>query len=98
LSPYDTMIGRSKGFVGTCVNAFDEAGMCILDELPWSDVSAFAVADENARTISREQFTGRVVVPEALSDLLDGPEVAYLEMDGVLALHDLDADIHYLFA
>lgn len=30
--------------LGTCVNAFDEDGQCVIDALPWSDVTEFAQA------------------------------------------------------
>jgi len=98
MSLYDGLIERPKGFVGTCVNSFDEDGMCIVPDLPWNDITEFAIADERAPEITREAFLGRAHIPEGVLDLLSGKDAAYLDMEGVLAIHDLDDDVHYLFA
>jgi hypothetical protein len=98
MSLYNSLIERPKGFVGTCVNCFDEDGRCIVPDLPWDDVSRFAVADERAAEITREAFLAKAHVPEDLAFLLEGRYVAYIDMEGVLAIHELDEDVHYLFA
>lgn len=98
MSLYDVLTKRPISFVGTCVNSFDEDGRCIVPGLPWNDVTEFAIADEGAPEIARQAFLERAHIPEGIIDLLSGKDVAYLDMEGALAIHDLDDDVHYLFA
>jgi hypothetical protein len=89
---------QKKHFVGTCVNSFDSDGECVVPELGWANTSDFAVADESASKISREEFGNRVIIPPHLQDLIKSPHMLYLEAsNSVLMAHDTDSDIHYFF-
>lgn len=87
---------KEKYIVGTCVNSFDEDADCINSDLPYRDVSEFAVADENAARITKEEFLKNVNVPEKLINI----DAIYLhDIDNdVYMLYDVDLDIHYFFA
>ena len=88
--PYSQSITEGTGkhleFVGTCADSFDEDGDCINPALPWSHVSDFAVADENATATDPTQFG--VKTPFDFFDL----------GRGIYAAYDSDADIHYFYS
>jgi len=80
--------------VATCVDAFDLDGECVVPGLPWADVSAFAVAEEGALSLTREAFEDAVGRPCPFG----GGDVRYLEADGVLMAHGLADDVHVFYA
>ena len=87
-----------KQFVGTCVGSFDEDGYCIVDELPWRDVTQFAVSEEEAKNITRKQFINNVVIDATVKNATKGHVKFYLKSsDGVYMLYDDTDDIHYFF-
>jgi hypothetical protein len=89
---------QKKHFVGTCVDSFDLDGECVVPELGWANTSDFAVADESASNISREEFVNRVIMPPQLQDLIRSPHMLYLETsNGVLMAYDSESDVHYFF-
>ena len=83
--------GTVRQAVGDCVTAFDLDGNCLVDALPWADVTEFAIAEEGAREMGRDEFL------QAIGGDLPMVEARYLEADGVLMMHDLDADVHRFF-
>jgi hypothetical protein len=81
---------------GTCVNAFDADGDCIIPDLPWSHVSDMALACEGAISITEGEFPAEI--PVEISCETRGHSVEYLvSPDGVYMLYDAEADIHYFF-
>ena len=82
-------------FVGTCIDCFDDDGDCLVGDLGWSDVSAFACAEEDASIVEVSDRSG---VPEGVQAATQGHDCVWLESDcGVLMLYDKDEDIHYFF-
>jgi hypothetical protein len=79
--------------VATCIDAFDADGQCVCPELPWSDVSAFACADERASILTRQEFLQQAQLPDHLA----GRELVFMSCEGILAIHDLEEDVHYFF-
>lgn len=91
------LIEQKKHCVGTCVNSFDEDGNCIVTELPWDDASAFAVADEESKEISKEEFFKEVELSPELLKRLSKHRVKFFVADGVYMIYDENTDIHYFF-
>lgn len=97
-SPAPGAFGEPARLVGNCVDSFDADGWCLVDELPWADVSAFACAEEGARSMTATEFASRVEIPGTLADSFVGRAIHYLEAEGVLMAHDLIDDVHHFFA
>jgi hypothetical protein len=86
-------------YVGNCVDSFDDAGDCIIDQLPYYNVSDFAVNEENAKEVTAEEFTLYVDIPEecrSIHALLDTIHL-YDSLNQVYMLYDTDMDVHYFF-
>ena len=85
---------NKKHLVGTCKD-FDEDGNCTIPQLPYTDTTHFAQAEENATEITKDQFINNVNVPDNLKDI----DAIYLhdEDNDVFMLYDDEKDIHYLF-
>jgi hypothetical protein len=83
-----------KHLVGSCKD-FDEDGNCTIPQLPYTDTTHFAQAEENATEITKDQFINNVNVPDNLKDI----NAIYLhdEDNDVFMLYDDEKDIHYLF-
>lgn len=90
--------GGAPSLVGNCVESFDADGWCVVDALPWADVSAFACAEEGAAPLTAAEFASRAEVPAPLADAFVGREIRYMEADGVLMAYDVDHDVHHFFA
>jgi hypothetical protein len=86
---------QKKHFVGTCVNSFDEEGNCTIPQLPYTDTTQFAQAEENTTKITKDQFINNVNVPDNLKDI----NAIYLhdEDNDVFMLYDDQKDVHYFF-
>jgi len=78
--------------VGNCKD-FDEGGYCMIDELPYSDATEFAQAEENASEISAEDF--KAAVGEILT--VSEPFYLYDEENDVYMLYDVAEDVHYFY-
>ena len=91
--------GDKSTFVGTCVNSFDnDYGTCIIDQLPWRDISEFEYSLENADAISQEYFSMNANVSKEIKQILRGHiKTYYLTKDNVWIIYDEDEDIHYFF-
>lgn len=88
---------NKKHLVGTCVNSFDEDGECT-NSVPYRDVSDFAVHEEEAEEITREEFLSKCEVPEKLRKLLKKDTTEFMvDTKGVYMLYDSNKDIHYFF-
>ena len=85
---------NKKHLVGTCKD-FDEDGNCTIPQLPYTDTTHFAQAEENTTEITKDQFINNVNVPDNLKDI----NAIYLhdEDNDVFMLYDDEKDIHYLF-
>jgi len=86
-------------YVGNCVNSFDEDGENIVNQLPFNDVNDFAVAEENAKPISKEVFNTLVANDEMLNkkhEIVYGIMLKYVDFPVVYA-YDTDDDIHYFY-
>jgi hypothetical protein len=83
-----------KHLVGSCKD-FDEDGNCTIPQLPYTDTTHFAQAEENATKITKDQFINNVNVPDNIKDI----NAIYLhdEDNDVFMLYDDEKDIHYLF-
>ena len=83
-----------KHLVGSCKD-FDEDGNCTIPQLPYTDTTHFAQAEENATEITKDQFINNVNVPDNLKDI----NAIYLhdEDNDVFMLYDDEKDIHYFF-
>ena len=85
-------------YVGNCIDSFDDDGECTNRYLPYSDTSSFAVAEESAIRISKDEFLSKASVPEILSKLVKRNKTEYLlDTKGVYMIHDTNRDIHYFF-
>jgi hypothetical protein len=86
---------NKKHLVGTCVNSFDEDGNCTIPQLPYTDTTHFAQAEENATQITKDQFINNVNLPDNLKDI----NAIYLhdEDNDVYMLYDDQKDVHYFF-
>jgi hypothetical protein len=82
--------------LGTCVNCFDEDGESLISELPWTNVSDFAYAEENARVLTEQEFLtiSSPFIQSSLSTTRDDLQYLLSE-DGVLMVYDQSEDIHY---
>jgi len=78
--------------VGNCKD-FDEDGYCMIGELPYSDVTNFAQAEESASEISAEEFHS------AVGDVIEVAEPIYLydSKYDVYMLYDDAEDVHYFY-
>jgi hypothetical protein len=96
----EIVLSNQKHFVGTCANSFDEDGECIVPLLPWSGVSSFAVDEENAITITKNEFSKITVIPDELKKRIFNHSLMYQKTDDSLVywIYDDDTDIHYFFA
>lgn len=92
-----TDIKHKLDFVGTCVNSFDDDGYCEINELPYSDVTDFAVAEEEAIEISKNEFTASSNITKELAAELSN-DLIFLKADSVVMVYDNATDIHYFFA
>ena len=83
-------------YVGDCVSGFDLDGDCTIPTLPYKDVSAFAVAEEAAKEISKEEFNQHV----ELGTLVPRKDTLYLfdSDNGVFMMYDHKKDRHYFFS
>lgn len=90
-------ITGKRNYVGNCVNSFDLDGECIIDELPFMNVSDLGYVDENASEISGDEFMNVVNVPDWLLDKISDNEVYYMVYNDLYILYDSDLDIHYFF-
>lgn len=83
-------------FAGTCVNSFDNDSCSFSN---YSDVSDFAVAEENAKSISRSEFLEKVGdVPDSIiNHLSKNLDFLHDEDNDVFMIYDKDSDIHYFF-
>jgi len=86
---------NKKHLVGTCVNSFEEDGNCTIPQLPYTDTTHFAQAEENATQITKDQFINNVNLPDNLKDI----NAIYLhdEDNDVYMLYDDQKDVHYFF-
>lgn len=88
------ILEESANYVGNCVNSFDADGECLIRQLPWSDVTEFAQAVEDAWSLTKEQFTQNVNVHKDI-------DITKMEFsktaDDVYVAYDEHNDIHYFF-
>jgi hypothetical protein len=77
------------------MNFPENEGNCTMPQLPYTDTTHFAQAEENATEITKDQFINNVNVPDNLKDI----NAIYLhdEDNDVFMLYDDEKDIHYLF-
>jgi hypothetical protein len=76
-------------YVGNCINSFDvETGSCSLSE--FVDVSDFAVQDETAVEISKQEFDSYVNTTGCFDEY-------YRYQSGLLVSYEYAKDIHYFF-
>lgn len=94
-----SLLSEQHGFIGTCVNSFDEDGYCMVPDLSYSTVTDFAWGDENADRIPENEFRSQVIIPPDLEELISGHEIFYLldRDNNQYMLYDSDDDIHYFF-
>lgn len=86
-------------YLGSCVNSFDKDGECLIDELPYTDATEFAQAEEQAVEIDEREFKHNFTVPIGIQQRLSAHEVKYLydQRHDVYMIYDLDDDVHYFF-
>ena len=86
-------------FVGTCVNSFDEEGNCIVNQLPWSDVTEFAQDEEDHfKPITSEEFNENVDNVSSVYKPARGLRpLKFYSFKNVLVLYDTVSDVHYFF-
>jgi len=105
----DILTAKKKGyktaqyfnhFKGTCINLFDEDGECVVDTVPYHNVSDLANADEEAVKISKEEFLKTNIVSDELMEILKGRELIFLKDLRTQAcfIYDDDNDVHYIFS
>jgi hypothetical protein len=92
------IIAEGYHCVGTCVTSFDDAGRCIVPELPWATEEDFQYADQQAEHITENEFYANVPPDEHIEQEIDGHECEFLEADGVYIIYDQDTNRHYFFA
>lgn len=94
-------------YIGNCVSSFDDEGYCDLEH--FYDVTDFAQQDENATTISKQQFDYMVDLSPELDTIRQQYDTTYLKYDnGLIVMYvepvwhnnnkDEETDIHYFFA
>ena len=93
---HEEITNNKKHFAGTCVNSFDEEGNCITN-LPWLTVSDFAVDEENAEEINKEEFLKNVDISKELIKKLLKHKLKFMKADNVYMIYDDNTDIHYFF-
>lgn len=84
-------------YIGNCTDSFSPTtGSCRLSV--FTDVSDFALADEEAVDLEQDDFLA--VVDLGLDRPWESHQVKYLfdERTGVFMVYDEDEDIHYFFA
>lgn len=85
-------------YVGSSKDSFNDNGVCINRELPWSTVSDLADEDENAEPIDKEDFLARVFMPVSLAQEVAGDDLRYYSLrNGIYILYDEDTDTQYFF-
>ena len=86
-------------YVGNCINCFDEDGDCICDELPFSTVSDFAVANEDTISLSEEAFYKLAYTDDfSFGDKDDECEYfRFFDYPDVIVAYNKDTDVHYFF-
>ena len=83
-------------YVGNCINSFDsETGSCSLSE--FNDVSDFAVQDEKAVEISKQEFDNFVNSTGCIFEVDDSKYQYYHYQSGLLVAYEYAEDIHYFF-
>ena len=85
---------------GNCVNSFDEDGHCIIDSLPYGDVTEFAQAEENCDMISMDEFMEKSAMTHArLNELGDVMNFVFMKdrENHVLIVYDDIEDVHMFF-
>jgi hypothetical protein len=92
LTEWRKYLKESYSLVGNCKD-FDEDGYCMISELPYSDATEFAQAEENASEMSAQDFQA------AVGDVLTVPEPYYMydEENDVYMLYDAAEDVHYFY-
>jgi hypothetical protein len=95
-------IGQSipkKAHVGNCVRSFNKDGECSNPHLPYRDVSHFAVGNENATQISKDEFANVADIPEPLKKLHNHPDTIHMhdKENRVHMMYDPKKDIHHFF-
>ena len=86
-------------YLGNCVNSFDRDGECTVVDLPYTDATEFAQAEDRAIEVSEMEFNHNFNIPIGIKQKLDAHEVKYLydERNDVYMVYDLDDDVHYFF-
>ena len=88
-------ITETHKYAGNCVNSFDSgSGDCITSI--FNDVSDFAVQEENAKIISKEEFDKYVSGYNL--ETSGNHEFQFYPERNIFALYDMDNDIHYFFS
>jgi hypothetical protein len=91
---------KSNGCIGNCVNSFDKStGDTKNKKLPYRDASHFAHAEENARTISIDEFEHHHPLSDKFKKLASDPKnrLLYDKEHGVHMIHDTKRDVHHFF-
>jgi len=86
-------------YLGSCVDSFDEDGDCIIDDLPFSDVSDFACREQDALEITRGEFEIIIKeIPQDIKSKILGHNLTYFVYKGdIFVIYDSDEDVHYFF-
>jgi len=88
-------LSETYKYAGNCVNSFDSgSGDCITSI--FNDVSDFAVQEENAKIISKEEFDKYVSGYNL--ETSGNHEFQFYSERNIFALYDIDNDIHYFFS
>jgi hypothetical protein len=80
-----------KQYVENCINSFDDAGDCVISQLPHSTTSDFADGSENAKQISKDEFYKQVLTNKTNLD-------EFFLVDDVYIGYNSKADIQYFFS
>lgn len=85
-------------YMGNCTNIFDEEGDCLFPEL-YTDVSDFAVHEENAKKITAKEFYKQIMsIDQDLEDTISHNRTYLHDIENnVYIIYDNDTDIHYFF-
>ena len=79
-------------FVGTCVNSFNEDGQSLIPY--FSDVSDFAVQEEESKPITKDQF---VNIVSDISMIPANSQYLITPNKNVIMAYDPKSDVHYFF-
>jgi hypothetical protein len=81
-------------YLGNCINSFDkDTGESLIPG--FVDVSDFAKQDEEAEVVNSKSIG---TIPPAVSKATGDHPLAYLKYSGgVVAIYDMETDIHYFF-